>query len=267
MLWLLGAGGIGKSLLMSILTAALAGSEVRDIAHLSQQLDKGYGRSLLEAKPLIAFHEVDGAPANLIERLKSLVTENRLHLAEKFKASATIPVYARFVMLINEYHKVMLRSEPHESRRVLYLYTPVRNHDVAHLMPDLFDIKDDPERAIHAGLGLLDLWATESPDVLPGLPPETAIKTKVMESFSGERGIHGHMSAYLDECHRDGQAPAGHAFFNWLQAQSIKHRFTCGQLENMVQGRQNMDAFFKDMREAHSIFDMEDVDALHQDWL
>ena len=218
---------------MSILTTALAGSEVRDIAQLCQQLDKGYGRNLVEAKPLIAFHEVDGAPADMVERLKSLVTENRLHIAEKFKASATIPVYARFVMLINEYHKVMLRSEPHESRRVLYVYTPVRNDDVAHLMPNLFDVKDDPERAVHAGLGLLDMWAAESPDVLPGLPPDTAIKTKVMEASSGERGIHGHMSAYLDECQRDGQAPAGHAFFNWLQAQSIKHRFPCGQLENM----------------------------------
>ena len=62
---------------MLIMTAALAGSDVRDIAQLCQQLDKGCGCNLLEVKPLVAFHEMDSGPVNVVERQKSLVTENR----------------------------------------------------------------------------------------------------------------------------------------------------------------------------------------------
>ena len=179
MLWLLGAGGIGKSVLMSILTAALAGTDVRDTAHLCQQLDRGYGRNLLEAKPLVAFHEVDSGPANVIERLKSLVTENELHLAEKFKASQTIPVFTRFVMLINEYHKVVLRAEPHEQRRVLYLYTPVTYGDVGHLMSRIFEIKNDRTRAVHRGYNPMVrvVWLNTSPRRRPrAVRPEGGVE-------------------------------------------------------------------------------------------
>ena len=257
MLWLLGAGGIGKSVLMSILTAALAGTDVRDTAHLCQQLDRGYGRNLLEAKPLVAFHEVDSGPANVIERLKSLVTENELHLAEKFKASQTIPVFTRFVMLINEYHKVVLRAEPHEQRRVLYLYTPVTYGDVGHLMSRIFEIKNDRTRAVHAGLALLDQWAHESPDVLPGLPPETDVKKLVTRSFSGERGIHGHLSSFLADSEKDNLSPNGSLFFNWLQQQGIRHRLTCAQLDAMVKGRLAMESFFQQMKASHELHDRE----------
>ena len=257
MLWLLGEGGIGKSVLMTILTIALAGCDVRDLSQLCQQLDKGYGRNMLEAKPLVAFHEVDGAPVNAVERLKSLVTESELHLAEKFKATQLVPVFARFVLLINEYNKVMLRNEPHEARRVLYVYTPVQHADVAHLMPRMFEIKNDRERARHAGLALLDHFAMESPDVLPGLPPDTEIKRRVMKAFSGERGIHGHLSTFLSDSARDGVEPTGAVFFTWLQNQGIRHRLTSGQLEGMVQGRLGMDAFFRGMNEAHHLGGMD----------
>ena len=259
MLYLLGSGGIGKSVLMSILNAALSGCDVRDVASLVQQLEKGYGRNMLEAKPLLVFHEVDAAPPNALERLKSLVTENQLSLAEKFKPSAVIPVYARFVMLINEYQKVPLRSEPHEARRVLYLHTPVKSEDVEELMQAIFAIKNCRERAIHAGLALLDSWARESPAELPGLPPSTEVKTRVMRAFSGERGIHGHLTSFLQTCQADDQQPTGSHFFGWLQSQHIKHRFTIGQLDAMVAGRIGMDSYFNLMHEAHTMLSTDDL--------
>ena len=151
----------------------------------------------------------------------------------------------------------LLRAEPHEQRRVLYLYTPVTYGDVGHLMSRIFEIKNDRTRAVHAGLALLDQWAHESPDVLPGLPPETEVKKLVTRSFSGERGIHGHLSSFLADSEKDNLSPNGSLFFNWLQQQGIRHRLTCAQLDAMVKGRLAMESFFHEMKATHELHDRE----------
>ena len=236
---------------MSIITIALAGCEVPDVVSLCTQLQKGYGRNMLEAKPLVTFHEVDGAPINMVERLKALVTESELMIAEKFKATERLPVYTRFTMLINEYHKVELRDAQHETRRVLYLYTPAHTPMVEHLLGRLFEIKEDRQRATDAGLALLDEWAVDSPDVLPGLPPDTEIKVRVTKAFSGERGIHGHLSSFLGVCGENDVQPDGGQFFAWLREQHIKHRFTTRQLQAMIEARKGLEEYFALMNGPH----------------
>ena len=71
-----------------------------------------------------------------------------------------------------------------------------------------------------------------------------------MRAFSGERGIHGHLSTSLADSEKDNPTPTGHLSFTWLQSQGIRHHFPTIQLQAMVQERLGMETFFEVMKEA-----------------